>query len=109
MKFSVAVAEFFCKLIMSLFTTYFLYSCVVGSISLGGSNELYLIPANTPQLVSQKLYLIPANTPQLVSQKLYLIPANTPQLVSQKLWYVLICLWDGAYKISLAANQEGSL
>ena len=26
-----------------------------------------------------------------------------------ELWYVLSCLWDGAYKISLAANQKVEL
>ena len=24
------------------------------------------------------------------------------------LWYVLSCLWDGAYKITLAANRVGN-
>ena len=28
--------------------------------------------------------------------------------VKQRLWYVLSCLWDGAYKIILAANQKTS-
>ena len=28
------------------------------------------------------------------------------QLVEQRLWYVLSCLWDGAYKRTLAANQK---
>ena len=32
--------------------------------------------------------------------------ASTPKLECQKLWYVLSCLWDDAYKISLAANQK---
>ena len=31
-------------------------------------------------------------------------PASIPQLVKQRLWYVLLCLLDGAYKTSLAAN-----
>ena len=35
----------------------------------------------------------------------FLVPASAPQLVQQKLWHVLSCLYDGAYKKSLAANQ----
>ena len=35
-----------------------------------------------------------------------LIPASAPQMVSQRLWYVLSCLWDGAYKRMLAANRK---
>ena len=34
----------------------------------------------------------------------FLVPASAPQLVEQRLWYVLSCLWDGAYKRSFAAN-----
>ena len=37
--------------------------------------------------------------------ELFLIPSSAPQLVYQTLWYVLFCLWDGAYKRTLAANQ----
>ena len=33
--------------------------------------------------------------------ELFLVPASPPQLV-----YVLSCLWDGAYKITLAANRK---
>ena len=35
-----------------------------------------------------------------------LYPASAPQLVQQRLWYVLSCLWDGAYKRTLAVNQK---
>ena len=38
--------------------------------------------------------------------ELFLIPASTPQLVYQILWYVLSCLWNGEYKRNLAANQK---
>ena len=27
-------------------------------------------------------------------------------LIKQRTWYVLSCLWDGAYKRSLAANRK---
>ena len=33
--------------------------------------------------------------------ELFLIPASAPR---QKLWYVLSCLWDVAYKRTLAVN-----
>ena len=38
--------------------------------------------------------------------ELFLVPASAPRLVEQKLWYVPSCLWDGAYKRTLAANQK---
>ena len=37
--------------------------------------------------------------------ELFLIPASAPRLVKQKPWYMLSCLWDNAYKRTLAANQ----
>ena len=33
--------------------------------------------------------------------ELFLIPASAPRLVQQRPWYVLSCLWGGAYKIPL--------
>ena len=36
--------------------------------------------------------------------ELFLVPASAPRLVQQRPWYVLSCLWDGAYKRTLAAN-----
>ena len=38
--------------------------------------------------------------------ELFLVPASTPRLVYQSPWYVLSCLWDGAYKITLAVNRK---
>ena len=38
--------------------------------------------------------------------ELFLVPASAPRLVYQRLWYVLSCLWDGAYKRTLAANLK---
>ena len=38
--------------------------------------------------------------------ELFLIPASVPRLVKQRPWYVLSCLWDGAYKRSLAVNRK---
>ena len=38
--------------------------------------------------------------------ELFLVPASAPRLVEQRPWYVLSCLWDGAYKRTLAANQK---
>ena len=38
--------------------------------------------------------------------ELFLVPASAPELVKQRLWYVLSCLWDGAYKRTLAVNQK---
>ena len=38
--------------------------------------------------------------------ELFLVPASAPRLVLQRLWYVLSCLWDDAYKRTLAANQK---
>ena len=34
----------------------------------------------------------------------HLVPASVPRLVYQSSWYVLSCLWDGTYKITIAAN-----
>ena len=38
--------------------------------------------------------------------ELFLIPASAPRPVYQRLWYVLSCLWDGAYKRTLAVNWK---
>ena len=38
--------------------------------------------------------------------ELFLVPASDPRLVKQIPWYVLSCLWDDAYKRTLAANQK---
>ena len=38
--------------------------------------------------------------------ELFLVPASAPRPVHQRLWYVLSCLWDGAYKRTLAVNQK---
>ena len=38
--------------------------------------------------------------------ELFLIPASAPRLVSQRSWYVLSCLWDGAYKRTIAVNWK---
>ena len=37
--------------------------------------------------------------------ELFLAPASAPRLV-QRPWYVLSCLWDGAYKRTLAVNRK---
>ena len=38
--------------------------------------------------------------------ELFLVAASAPRLVQQRPWYVLSCLWDGAYKRTLAANRK---
>ena len=38
--------------------------------------------------------------------ELLLVPASAPRLVLQRPWYVLSCLLDSAYKITLVANQK---
>ena len=38
--------------------------------------------------------------------ELFLVLASASQLVQQRLWYVLSCLWDGAYKRTIAANKK---
>ena len=38
--------------------------------------------------------------------ELFLVSARAPRLVKQRPWYVLSCLWDGAYKRTLAANRK---
>ena len=40
-----------------------------------------------------------------ITGELFLVPASAPRLVQQRPWYVLSCLWDGAYKRTLAANR----
>ena len=37
--------------------------------------------------------------------ELFLVPASAPRLVYQRPWYVISCLWDGAYKRTLAVNR----
>ena len=37
---------------------------------------------------------------------LFHIPANGSQLVFQRPWCVLSCLWDSAYKRTIAANRN---
>ena len=37
---------------------------------------------------------------------LFLVPSSALRLVQQRSWYVLSCLWDGAYKRTLAANRK---
>ena len=38
--------------------------------------------------------------------ELFLVSASAPRLVQQRPWYVLSCLWDGAYKRTHAANRK---
>ena len=38
--------------------------------------------------------------------ELFLVPASAPRRVEQRPWYVLFCLWDGAYKRTLAVNRK---
>ena len=38
--------------------------------------------------------------------ELFLVPASAPRLVKQRAWNVLSCLWDDAYKRTLAANRK---
>ena len=38
--------------------------------------------------------------------ELFHVPASAPRLVYQRPWYVLSCLWDGAYKRTLAVNRK---
>ena len=54
---------------------------------------------------------LPRNSPALqinpawqkhLQLRLFSVPTSGPQLVNQWLWYVLSCLWESAYKTSLA-------
>ena len=38
--------------------------------------------------------------------ELFLVPTSAPRLVQQRPWYVLSCLWDDAYKRTLAVNRK---
>ena len=38
--------------------------------------------------------------------ELFLVPARAPQLVNKGHIYVLFCLWDDAYKRTLAVNRK---
>ena len=40
--------------------------------------------------------------------ELFLVPDSVPRLVKQRPWYVLSCLWDDAYKRTLAADQKSA-
>ena len=37
--------------------------------------------------------------------ELFLVPASAPRFVQQRPSYVLSCLWDDAYKTTLATNR----
>ena len=37
---------------------------------------------------------------------LFLVPASAPRLAFKRQWYVLSCLWDDAYKRTLAAIRK---
>ena len=37
--------------------------------------------------------------------EIFFVPASAPRLVYQKPWYIISCLWDGAYKRTLAVNR----
>ena len=58
--------------------------------------------------ISDKIIFVSDNVLQPVLQsswggpiELFLVAASAPQ----RLWYVLSCLWDGAYKRTLAVNR----
>ena len=36
----------------------------------------------------------------------FLVPHSAPRLVQQRPWYVLTCMWDDAYKRTLAVNRK---
>ena len=38
--------------------------------------------------------------------ELFLVPASAPRLAQQRPWYVQSCLWNDAYKRTLAANRN---
>ena len=60
-------------------------------------------------LVDARLELVaetPASTTDRSYRMLFLVPASAPRLVYQRPWYVLSCLWDGAYKRTLAVNRK---
>ena len=53
-------------------------------------------------MMGSVIRLIPCGGPI----ELFLVPSSAPLLVQQTLRYVLPCLWDGAYKRIVAANQK---
>ena len=59
---------------------------VVGSITLGGLIELFLIPASSPQLVKHREWYVLSCLWDGAYEK------------SHAQWYVLCCLWNGAYE-----------
>ena len=38
--------------------------------------------------------------------ELFLVPDSVSRLVFQRPWYVLSCMWDSAYKRTLAVNRN---
>ena len=54
-------------------------------------------------VIGQSFYIKKKTNPKIT---LTVIPASAPRLVWQRPWYVLSCLWDGAYKITLAVNRK---
>ena len=38
--------------------------------------------------------------------ELFLVPASAPRLMYQRPWYGIFCLWDCAYKRTLAVNRK---
>ena len=80
--------------------------------SWGGPIELFLIPARGVRCSSVvRAFAHGAMGRQIDPSwcgpiELFLVSASAPRLVKQRLWYVLSCLWDGAYKRTLAANRK---
>ena len=52
------------------------------------------------------LRVVVESIPPVASTELFLIPANTPELVQQISWRVLSYLWDGAYKGSRLSTRK---
>ena len=40
------------------------------------------------------------------SLELFLVSASVTRLVYQRPWYVISCMWDGGYKITIAVNRK---
>ena len=82
---------------------------VVGSILHGGPTDLSLVPKIEMQLRGKSVRSCEMGRridPLWWTIELSLAPASAPRLVLQRLWYVLFCLWDGAYKTTLAGNWK---
>ena len=78
--------------------------CVCVCVGGGGGGHVLTVPhQKTPMFRFMYMCMFSLSLQPI---ELFLVPASAPRLVKQRPWYVLSCLWDGAYKRTLAVNRK---